>query len=60
MTNPINAIIQRKGWCVADGAAGSNFFGRGLEAVIHQNCGVSSAQMKFYGCTTSSYVPALI
>jgi hypothetical protein len=28
--------------------------------VIHQNCGVSSAQMKFYGCTTSSYVPALI
>lgn len=32
MTNPINAIIQRKGWCVADGAAGSNFFGRGLEA----------------------------
>ena len=31
MTNPINAIIQRKGWCVADGAAGSNFFGRGLD-----------------------------
>lgn len=32
MTNPISDIIRRKGWCVADGATGSNFFGRGLEA----------------------------
>ena len=25
-------LIGKKGWCVADGATGSNFFGRGLEA----------------------------
>ena len=32
MTNPIAAIIAQQGWCVADGATGSNFFSRGLEA----------------------------
>ena len=32
MENPISALIADKGWCVADGATGSNFFGRGLEA----------------------------
>ena len=32
MFNPITGIIAKKGWCVADGATGSNFFGRGLEA----------------------------
>ncbi len=32
MLNPINDLIGNKGWCVADGATGSNFFGRGLEA----------------------------
>ena len=32
MPNPITDIIAKKGWCVADGATGSNFFGRGLEA----------------------------
>ncbi len=32
MTNPIKDIIARQGWCVADGATGSNFFDRGLEA----------------------------
>ena len=32
MSNPITDIIAEKGWCVADGATGSNFFGRGLEA----------------------------
>jgi 5-methyltetrahydrofolate--homocysteine methyltransferase len=32
MSNPITDIIAKKGWCVADGATGSNFFGRGLEA----------------------------
>lgn len=32
MPNPINDLIRKKGWCVADGATGSNFFGRGLEA----------------------------
>ena len=32
MSNPINDLIRKKGWCVADGATGSNFFGRGLEA----------------------------
>lgn len=32
MTNPVTEIIAKKGWCVADGATGSNFFGRGLEA----------------------------
>jgi 5-methyltetrahydrofolate--homocysteine methyltransferase len=32
MTNPISNLIAEKGWCVADGATGSNFFGRGLEA----------------------------
>ncbi len=32
MFNPIAELIAAKGWCVADGATGSNFFGRGLEA----------------------------
>ena len=32
MPNPITDIIAEKGWCVADCATGSNFFGRGLEA----------------------------
>ena len=32
MRNPITDIIAEKGWCVADGATGSNFFGHGLEA----------------------------
>ena len=32
MSNPITDFIAAKGWCVADGATGSNFFGRGLEA----------------------------
>ena len=32
MSNPITDLIAEKGWCVADGATGSNFFGRGLEA----------------------------
>ena len=32
MQNPVLAIIEDRGWCVADGATGSNFFGRGLEA----------------------------
>ena len=32
MSNPILDVIAQKGWCVTDGATGSNFFGRGLEA----------------------------
>ena len=32
MSNPINDHIRKKGWCVANGAMGSNFFRRGLEA----------------------------
>lgn len=32
MHNPVAQIIVEKGWCVADGATGSNFFDRGLEA----------------------------
>ena len=32
MSNPVTDIIAERGWCVADGATGSNFFGRGLEA----------------------------
>ena len=32
MSNPITDLIAAKGWCVADGATDSNFFGRGLEA----------------------------
>ena len=32
MDNPIKDIIEQKGWCIADGATGSNLFGRGLEA----------------------------
>ena len=32
MRNPITDIIAEKGWCVADDATGSNFFGHGLEA----------------------------
>ena len=32
MNSPLLSIIEKKGWCVADGAMGSNLFGRGLEA----------------------------
>ena len=32
MSNLITDLIAEKGWCVADGATSSNFFGRGLEA----------------------------
>ena len=31
MSNPLAEIIDTKGWCVADGATGTNLFGRGLE-----------------------------
>ncbi len=31
MSNPLAKIIASKGWCVADGATGTNLFGRGLE-----------------------------
>ena len=31
MPNPLAKIIATKGWCVADGATGTNLFGRGLE-----------------------------
>ena len=31
MSNPLAKIIDTKGWCVADGATGTNLFGRGLE-----------------------------
>ena len=30
-SNPLAEIIDTKGWCVADGATGTNLFGRGLE-----------------------------
>ena len=32
MSNPITDLIAATGWCVADGATGSNFFDRGLDA----------------------------
>jgi len=31
MANCLSEIIDKKGWCVADGATGTNLFGRGLE-----------------------------
>ncbi|NCW16809.1 MAG: methionine synthase, partial [Rhodobacteraceae bacterium] len=31
MTNILSDLIAAKGWCVADGATGTNLFGRGLE-----------------------------
>ena len=31
MSNPLADIIASKGWCVADGATGTNLFARGLE-----------------------------
>ena len=31
MSNLLAKIIAKKGWCVADGATGTNLFGRGLE-----------------------------
>ena len=31
MSNPLAKVIATKGWCVADGATGTNLFGRGLE-----------------------------
>ena len=31
MCNPLSDIINTKGWCVADGATGTNLFSRGLE-----------------------------
>ena len=29
--NPLSKIVEAKGWCVADGATGTNLFSRGLE-----------------------------
>ena len=51
MTNPISNLIAEKGWCVADGATGSNFFGRGLETGYPRSYGVSSGRMKLPGFT---------
>lgn len=31
MNDPLSALIALKGWCVADGATGTNLFSRGLE-----------------------------
>ena len=31
MHNPLSDLINAKGWCVADGATGTNLFNRGLE-----------------------------
>ena len=31
MQNPLSDLINAKGWCVADGATGTNLFNRGLE-----------------------------
>ena len=31
MSNVLSDLIEAKGWCVADGATGTNLFGRGLE-----------------------------
>lgn len=31
MRNPLSDLIHAKGWCVADGATGTNLFSRGLE-----------------------------
>ena len=31
MSNLLSEIISAKGWCVADGATGTNLFNRGLE-----------------------------
>ena len=31
MHNPLSNLINTKGWCVADGATGTNLFNRGLE-----------------------------
>ena len=31
MSNILSNLIDQKGWCVADGATGTNLFGRGLE-----------------------------
>ena len=31
MSNILSDLIDQKGWCVADGANGTNLFGRGLE-----------------------------
>jgi 5-methyltetrahydrofolate--homocysteine methyltransferase len=31
MSNVLSDLIDQQGWCVADGATGTNLFGRGLE-----------------------------
>jgi len=31
MSNILSDLIDQQGWCVADGATGTNLFGRGLE-----------------------------
>ena len=53
MSNPILDVIARKGWCVTDGATGSNFFGRGLEAGYPPELGASSDLMRCFGFTES-------
>ena len=51
MHNPVAQIIAEKGWCVADGATGANFFDRGLEAGYPPDLCVLSGQKKCFGFT---------
>ena len=57
MTNPLAEIIATKGWYVADGATGTNLFGRGRKLVIPQNYGKLNGQTIFYGRITILLMP---
>ena len=50
MHNPLSNLINAKGWCVADGATGTNLFNRGLETGTHQNYGLLKDPMVLCGC----------
>jgi len=49
MSNILSDLIDQQGWCVADGATGTNLFGRGLETGIHPNYGRLNVRMIFCG-----------
>ena len=59
-SNPLADIIASKGWCVADGATGTNLFARGLEMAIRRNYGRLNGRVIFCGCITVFLTPDLI
>ena len=57
MSNPLAKIIATKGWCVVDGATGTNLLGVGWKLAIPQNYGQLNGPTIFCGCITILLMP---